>query len=305
MFFVLLLYSLFASVFVIAKYGLLYTQPIFLVGSRMFLAGSLLIAYQYFKNGEKFQFKYKGWNRIFLLAACNIYLTNVFELWGLQFLTSANACLIYGLSPFLSALFAYLIFSERLSWKKWSGLIIGFLGLMPTLLVDAGNKGAGGTLIGFSWAEIALLLATIFSVYGWILLQQLVRDEGCSPLTANGLSMCIGGAIALLHSGLVETWNPFPFTEFLPFFEATVLLLVISNLVCYNLYGFLLRRYSATFMSFAGGTTPYFTALFGWIVLGESVGWPFFLSTFLVFGGLLIFYQEELRATPLVKAVSG
>jgi drug/metabolite transporter (DMT)-like permease len=304
MFFVLLLYALFASVFVVAKYGLEYTQPIFLVGARMFLAGGLLVVYQYFKHGDTFQFKLKGWTRILLLAACNIYLTNVFELWGLQFLSSSKTCLIYGLSPFLSALFAYLIFSERLSWKKWTGLIIGFLGLLPTLLHDSGQEGLTGTLMGFSFAEIAVLLATIFSVYGWILLQQLVRDEGCSPLTANGLSMLIGGAVALLHSGLVETWNPFPFTEFLPFIEATILLLIISNLVCYNLYGFLLKRYSATFMSFAGGTTPYFTALFGWIILGESVGWPFFISTFLVFAGLLIFYQEELRIKPLVKAVN-
>ncbi|MCV5950917.1 DMT family transporter, partial [Escherichia coli] len=63
----------------------------------------------------------------------------------------------------------------------------------------------------------------------------------------------------------------------------------------YNLYGTLLKRYSATFMSFAGFTTPLFTALFGWLVLGEIVTWPFYVSFCIVLLGLVLFDQEELK----------
>lgn len=297
MFYVLLLYALFASVFTIAKTGLLYVQPFFLVGSRMLLAGVILLAYQLAFNRQSFSFGKKTWGRIFLLAFFNIYLTNVFEFWGLRYLTSFKTCFIYSLSPFLSALFSYFLLSEKLSGKKWMGLLVGFFGFLPILLNHSSSEEQTGYFLFFSWAELAVMIAVISSVYGWILLKQLVNEDQLSPLTANGTSMFIGGILALGHSYAVEDWNPFPVTNYPIFFECAILLTIISNLICYNLYGSLLKRYSATFMSFAGSTTPLFTALFGWLILGEVITLAFSLSFFIVLFGLLLFDQDELKQT--------
>lgn len=293
---VLLLYALFASVFTIAKTGLEFSQPFFFVGARMVLAGTILLAYQCFWRPEKIAWKNLHWGKIIQLAACNIYLTNVFEFWGLQYLTSVKTCLIYSLSPFVSALFSYLIFSEKMTQKKWLGLSIGCLGLIPILLQQSSTEGLGGQFFVFSWAEISVMLAAVLSVYGWILLKQLVREEGTPPFLANGLSMLIGGGFATVHSGFVEQWDPIPVSSLVPFIGCSLLLITISNLICYNLYGTLLKRFSATFMSFAGFTTPFFAALFGWLILGEQISWTFYISTTIQIIGLLIFYQEELQS---------
>ncbi len=69
---------------------------------------------------------------------------------------------------------------------------------------------------------------------------------------------------------------------------------LISNLICYNLYGHLLKRYSATFMSFAGLMTPLFAVFFGWVFLAESVDVSFFVSLVLFLLGLYCFHSEEL-----------
>lgn len=295
MFYVLLLYALFASVIVTSKTALMYTQPFFLVGARMLLAGIILLAYQSFYQKQKFSFSSKTWIRLFFLAIFNIYLTNVFEFWGLRFLTSFKTCFIYSLSPFLSALFSYFIFSETLSIKKWGGLLLGIIGFVPILLTQTSSEEMSGQVLFFSWAELSVMIAAICSVLGWIFLKQLVNEDGLAPMMANGISMFIGGAIALAHSFAVEDWNPFPVTNYTIFFECTLLLIVVSNLICYNLYGTLLKKYTATFMSFAGFTTPLFTALFGWLVLGEIVTWPFYVSFVIVLFGLLIFDQDELK----------
>ncbi len=295
MFLVTLLYALFASVFTIAKTGLEYTQPFFFVASRMMFAGILMIAYQYWYKGEKFIFSKKAWSRVLCLAFFNIYLTNACELWGLKYLTSFKTCFIYSLSPFVSALFSYFLFTEKLSWRKWTGLLIGFAGFIPILMTQSSTEEQTGELFFLSWAELAVICAAVSSVYGWIVLKQLVNEEKYTPLMANGLSMLIGGTIALGHSWSVETWDPVPVTSFFPYLECTLLLIVISNMICYNLYGHLLKSYTATFMSFAGFTTPLFTALFGWIFLGEFVTWSFYVSFVIVFSGLLLYYQEELK----------
>lgn len=298
MLYVILLYALFASVFTIAKTGLDYSQPLFFMGTRMALAGVILVGYQYFFDKKNFQIKKTDLTRIFKLAVFNIYLTNVCEFWGLKHLTSFKTCFIYSLSPFVSALLSYFIFSEKLNYKKWAGLLIGFLGFIPILLSQTATEEQTGHFLFLSWAEIAVITAAVSSVYGWIVLSQLIKENGVSPIMANGLSMLIGGGMALVHSSFIEEWNPVPVMEWMPFAVCAFALIIISNLICYNLYGVLLKRYSATFMSFAGFTTPLFTALFGWICLGEVVTWPFYVSAITVFSGLLLFYQQELLPKP-------
>lgn len=293
--FVLLLYALFASVFTISKTALEYTSPLFLIGSRMLVAGILMIGYQLWRHRDEMKFTRNDLKRFFLLGLLNIYLANAFEFWGLQYLTSFKTCFIYSLCPFLSALFCYLLFKENLTSKKWLGLMIGVLGMSPILLSQTTAEEKLGHIFIFSWAELSVMMAAICSVYGWILLGQIVKENKHSFLTANGFSMLFGGILALFHSFLVENWNPFPVISYVPFFECALALLIVSNLIAYNLYGFLFKKFTATFLSFAGFTTPLFTALFGWFFLGETVTLPFYLSAAVVFIGLFIFYQEELK----------
>lgn len=292
MFLVILLYLLFASVFTTSKTALEYSQPFFLVGSRMFVAGIILLGYQYFST-KKFNINGKHFGKLILLSIFAIYLTNVFEFWGLKYLTSFKTCFIYSLSPFISAILSYFVLQEKMSAKKWLGFAVGMAGFLPILLTETNHEELAGHLWVFSWAELAVVMAVICSVYGWILLKQVI-DAGYEPTMANGIAMVLGGSFALIHSSLVEEWHPIPVTEFEPFLISALILILVSNLICYNLYGHLLKRFSATFMSFAGLTTPLFTALFGWLFLGEVVTWPFYLSFCIVFSGLLIFYREEL-----------
>jgi len=301
---VLFLYALFASVFTIAKEGLDYTAPFFLVGSRMFVAGALMIGFQCWKNPSALRLKKEDWKGLVLLGMLNIYLTNVFEFWGLQYLTSFKTCFFYSLSPFISALFSYFILSEKLSWKKWLGLAVGFTGFIPILLIQGEGEAFAGEFWIFSWAELAVLSAATCSVFGWILLRKLVNRSKIPFFVANGYSMVIGGAFALFHSFCVESWNPIPTTDIYMFLKAFLLLILISNLVCYNLYGHLLKKFSATFMTFAGLVTPIFTALFGYFFLQETVSIEFFYAIGVVLLGLTIFYYEELRAERKISAPS-
>lgn len=295
MFLVVLLYALFASVFTIAKTGLEYSEPLFFVGSRMFAAGVLMLSYQFLFDRKNFFFRRADWLKVFGLGLFNIYLTNAFEFWGLQYLTSFKTCFIYSLSPFVSALLSYFMFAETMNLKKWMGLLIGFTGFIPILLSHTATEDQTGGIFFLSWAEMAVMAAAVCGVYGWILLRKLVKDGGYSSFMANGLSMLIGGVMALLHSSLVENWDPLPVTHVMPFLDCAILLILVSNLICYNLYGYLLRHYTATFISFAGFVTPLFSAFFGWLYLGEVVTMPFYISAAIVSVGLFTFYQEELK----------
>lgn len=301
LFFVFLTFFVWSTMFTLGKTTLECAPPIFLTGARMFLGGLVILAFlAFFKRGD-LKIKKHHFFPLFLLSLSAVYLSNVFEFWGLQYLTAAKACFIYSLSPFLSALFSYFQFKEKVTSRKLLGLIVGFIGFLPVLLNQSGSEKLVGQVGFLSWAEISMMLATACAVYGWILLRKLGKEDEISPLMANGTSMCVGGALALLHSFAADSWNPTPITNYPGFFQGVFLMIIISNLICYNLYGWLLKRFTATFLSFAGLMTPLFAAFFGWLIRGETVSWIFFLSVGIISLGLWLVYSEELRLGYIVR----
>jgi drug/metabolite transporter (DMT)-like permease len=302
-FLVILLFALFASLFGLSKDTLNYCEPFFLIGSRMLFAGLLLVGHQLIWNRKQFNFKLSHLLPLTLLGFLAIYVTNITEIWGLQYVDSSKACLIYSLSPFLSALVAYLVLKETLNSKKWLGLIIGFAGLIPIFMTQTQGERSSGTFMNIPLAEISLLIAVFCSVYGWTLLKKIINEFHYSPLMANGISMILGGVLALCHSYFSgESWAPVPVTDFGPYLQNTLLMTLISNIVAYNLYGYLLKHYSATFMSVAGLITPLFASFIGWAFMNETITWHYFASTAIFSVGLTIFYQEELKREKLLAS---
>lgn len=299
MFLILVLYALAASSFTIAKAALAYTQPIFFVGIRMFIAGVMLLGYYFFRYAS-FKIPRKDWGRFALIILVHIYLAFVLDLVALDYMSSFKGAFIYNLSPFIAALFSYLYFDERMTWRKWLGLGIGFLGFVPEFIAPAPSELIAGGIAFISWPELMMVGSVISAVLGWIIFRSLVKD-GYSPFFINGFGMIGGGILALITSPFFETWDTALVSDWKAFAYILFLIIFSANILFYNLYGYLLKTYTATFLSFAGFITPLFAALFGWFFLGESIAWHFFLSVIVVVIGLTVFYFEELRQGYIVR----
>jgi len=294
---VVVMYATWSSIFSLGKMTLQYAPPLFLTAFRMSLAGLLLLFFFRFVKGTSFKFDRKQWLSLILLAFFSIYLTNILEFWGLQYLSAAKTCFLYSLSPFFAAFFSYLHFKEKMNRNKWLGLSIGFIGFFPVLLTQTGSEELFQAFGFFSWPTLAIMGAALCSVYGWILLRLVVKDQAIAPPVANGVCMLIGGCFAFTHSFFVDSWNPLPIAvgKGLPFLQGALLMTLISNIICYNLYGMLLKRYTATFLSFMGLLSPIFASMTAWLFLGETPSWTIFLSTAIVSLGLWVVYRAELK----------
>src|SRR3989338_10992446 len=129
--------------------------------------------------------------------------------------------------------------------RKWIGFVIGFIGIIPVIMHQTGAEAQMRSFWIFSWPELALFTATATSVLGWILLKKTVSVKQMSPLLADGFSMLLGGVLTLAHSRVFENWNPVPVFEWGGFIKTGLAMLVNSNLIAYNLYGFLLKKFTA------------------------------------------------------------
>lgn len=293
MWLIFVLYGICASMFTISKYVLGFAQPIFFMSVRMIGAGIILGGYYWIKN-KSFMRQYMAssfsdWFLFLQIIVFHVYLTYICDLCALTQLTSIESAFIYNLAPFLSALFSYFWFAETMTIKKWLGLLLGFSSLFPELITEPLN-------FKQKLAPIAItILAVISSSYGWVVLRKLVKDKQYSPLYVNSVGMFFGGVAALITSLLSEIWMPFPVYNWAGFIRGTICIIVVANIIFYNLYGFLLKKYTATFLSFAGFLCPLFSIVFGALFLRESVPTHFIFSTLLVSIGLFIFYHEDLR----------
>ena len=124
MFLLFVLYAFFASTFIIGREAVLAVPPMFFIGIRMVIAGILLIGFVRIFNKENFKFKKEDFFWFAGIVLFHIYLSYILEFISLQYLTGAKVSLLFNLSPFITALFAYFFFGELLSFKKWIGLLI-------------------------------------------------------------------------------------------------------------------------------------------------------------------------------------
>jgi len=297
-----LLFALWTLSFPVGKYMLQFTSPIFLTAIRMLLSGLILISYLAFKKKIPI-LSQKGWISIAILSLFSIYLSNILEFWSLSHLSAAKTCFIYGLSPFITALLSYFHFREKMTSLKWLGLSLGFLGFIPVILTKTGTESLVHAFGSFTWPELSMFGAAFFSVYGWIMLRLIVRDEEIPILFANGSSMLIGGLLALATSPFFESFSPSPIVSggLLPLGASLIFISLLSNVLCYNLYGFLLKRFTATFLSLVGLLSPLFTSLHSFILLQEPFSPAILISTTAVLLGLGLVYREEKRLGYILK----
>lgn len=288
-----MLYALFALSVFISKVIFSYCTPIFYIGARMSIAGMILLAYQYIYAHEHFHLKREHFWHYVQVVFFGIYFTYIIRFWGLTELPVSKAMFMFNLAPFMSALFSYFFFNEAMSRKKWLGLTIGFIGFIPIVVSKVGEENLKQFLF-FSWPELAVLLSVVCHSYNWILIRKLVRDHSQSPAMINGFTMLIGGIGALITSPFFEGFTPV--NNYLEFGKLLAFVIIISNLICHNLYAYLLKTYTATFLSFAGFLSPLFAALYGWMWLNEKITWHFYVSSVIVFIGLVLFYQDELQS---------
>lgn len=278
---------------VCAKTVLWYAQPIFYIGSRLLLAGILLLSYQYIFKRHNFAFNKEHLGLFLQVISIQLYLSYILDSFALGHFTAARVCFFYNLSPFIAAFFSYLVFKEKMTIKKWLGMTIGFVGFLPMLMSYFPSEGADALLL--SWTSIMLFGAVACNTYGYIVIRKLVGQKGYSSFMVTGLCTFGAGILALFTSFVLEGWNPLPVTDMRNFAQQLVTVTFVGSILSYGLHVHLLRKYTATFLAFVAFLFPLFGALFGWLFLGETISANFFISAICVFFGLYVFYQEELR----------
>jgi len=284
------LQALYGTTLTASKVLVSFAAPILIIGIRMITAGGLLLGYQATWQPKVLKISREAWPYILQFAFFNIYLPYVLRYWSLQYLSVNKISLFLYLTPLVSYILSCLLGLQQSSYRKWIGITISFAGFVPSMFDHSSVENVGYQLGFFSLAEIAMFIAIVAQSYSWIVMQRIAKTH-LNVTTVNGLSMLLGGLLALATSFILNEPftinNPWAFSGWLAF------VIIVTNIIFYNAQAILLKHFSATIIALTGLCAPLVATLTSALVLHEPITWQFLFSSTLLAIGVYIFYKTE------------
>lgn len=195
--------------------------------------------------------------------------------------------LIVGLQPILTAFAAAPLLGERLATVQWSGLVLGFAGVVLVVWDKLGLQGLGAASI--AWSVIALASITGGTLY---------QKRYCPKFDLRAGSVIqFGAALALLlplayaTERMAVTWSG----EFV--FALGWLVLVLS-IGAISLLFFLIEHGEATRVSSLFYLTPATTALMAYAMFGETLSAKALAGMAIAIAGVALVARRPGLATP-------
>lgn len=228
-----------------------------------------------------------------LASGLGIYGAMTCSYWGAQFIPSGWISVIFGLSPILTGVMAFLWLGERLTPARLAGMALGLAGLA----VIYGRGAAFGPQAVWGILAVALGAACHSASAVWV--KRLAADLPVLAVTAGGVT-----AAAILDA---LTWGlsglGWPAQVTVRAALSIVYLGVGGSVIGFVLYFYVLRQVEATRVALITLVTPVSALLLGHLLNGEPLSAQVWWGTAAILAGLLL-YQAGARR-PLKEPGSG
>jgi drug/metabolite transporter (DMT)-like permease len=244
--------------------------PLFLAGSRFFVAGALLLLWRRYsaRAGEKQRgIERADWPSVLIAAMLVIVLTYSLLFWGTQRVASGLAAVLnLALTPV--ALFAIGLAhgEERFERRRLAAIAVGVAGLVILFWPD-GSRRAGGEIAGMA----AIVGGTLAYCWGSVLSRPLLRRLG--PEAVSGWTCLIGGLALIGLSAVLEPIERATFVAFVapPVLAGWLFLVVFGSLVAFTIYLRLVRDWGASRAGLYAFVSPAIAVATGVLVSGERL----------------------------------
>ena len=259
-------------------------SQILFAGYRFFLSGVLTFALGCLLERRILRMKRENFGVIFRQGVLQTTIQYVCFYIGLAHTTGAKGSIINASNAFVSIVAAhYMIRSERMTWKKGLGCVLGLAGVVLVNL-EPGGFGGGFRFLG----EGMVLLCTIAYGVSTVLLKMISDRE--SPMTITAYQTLIGSALLivigwLLHGDVgVFTWKS----------AALLFYMALLSTVAFSLWTLLLKYNPVGKVAVYGFTIPIFGVLLSGILLGETIFSVKYLAALLfVSGGVILVNRND------------
>lgn len=274
--------SLWGGVYVVSKVVLEYLPALELIWLRYMLALVTMVALGLVK-GVSWKISNKTWFYVVCVGFIGYFISIWAQFAGTHLSSAQAGSVITSATPAFMVLFARIILGEQITGRKAVSLLLATAGVLCIVGVDdlGDSSRLGGLILGLAaltWALMSVLVKKIPSEYSLIVVTTyaiLVATVAMTPLALNQM-----------HPGQLELLA-------LPQVWAGVLYMgTISTAGAYYFWNKGLQLVEAGTGSIYFFFQPVVGTFFGWLVLGETVGWSFWLGAGMIFAGVVLVIRE-------------
>ncbi|RQH00495.1 DMT family transporter [Natrarchaeobius oligotrophus] len=285
----LALAAIWGSAFVAISAGLEYFPPVLFAALRYDVAGAVMLAYAIYV-GDRWRPRGRDeWGVVAVGAGLLIAAYHAFLFVGQQHTTAAAAAILVSLSPVLTTGFARaLLPSDALSVVGVVGVAIGLVGVAVIARPDPSNLFAADAVGAF----LVFCAAASFAL-GSVLTR---RIDSALPIETMEAWSMIGGAL-VMHAISLALGEPVDPSAWLhpEALGALGYLAIVASAVGFLLYFDLLEHLGAVEINMVSYVAPVFTAIVGWLYLGEVVDAATVLGFVLIAAGFALVKRRALR----------
>jgi drug/metabolite transporter (DMT)-like permease len=232
-----------------------------------------------------------GW-RLLVLAGLGIAGYNSLLYAAAQTTAAINITLVNTCLPLMTFIGAGLLLGEWPQRRAWWGMAVAASGLLVLI-----SKGSWASISGlaFNQGDLIMLLA----VADWALYSLLLRRWSAHllpipPLALLGVLMLLGVPL-ILPFYLYELAQGAHFSVTPHNLAAIGYTAIFASLLAYLAWNHAIRVLGAAKAALSNYLMPVFTAVLGWVLLGEGLQNYHWLGAALIFAGLLLGTQGQAR----------
>ncbi|MGH7884166.1 MAG: DMT family transporter [Thermodesulfobacteriota bacterium] len=257
---------------VLMKQALNYMDPFTFGALRNSLGALCLIPFIYkkssfnFSNLTNFNYAVIGFFQTFVMFSLIIY--------GMKFVTAGKTSVVLYTMPVWTSIFLHFFLKEKLSRKKWIGILFGIIGILFILGWDILAKQNIKILFG----ELLILMAAVSWAAANIWNRKKLSKH--SSFVVNGYQLTIGSILLIILSVSTEgffivDWNYY--SIFIILFTG-----IIASAINFSIWFSLINKMDINVTTFSSLLVPVFGLIFDWAILGTK------LDIGLIVGGIFI-----------------
>lgn len=213
-----------------------------------------------------------------------------FAYWGLQRVSAGLGAVFLATVPLLTFAFALAHRQERF---RWDGLIGGVFAVAGMAVIFREGLGAG---VPFASLLSLLAAAACFAETGVVV----KAFPSVHPASMNAIGLGVGGLMLLALTILYGEAHVVP--ELAKTWVAQGYLVVLGSVVTFMLYVYVLRRWTASAVSYEGVLIPLVAILLASWLQDEEITWGFAAGSVLVLIGVYVGALRGIGDEPVLEA---
>jgi len=276
----LILATLWGPSFLLIKIAVTEIPPMLLASLRIGIAAAVLCLILYVKK-EKLSRDFQFWKHVAIAGLFAHAIPFTLFNWGEQYIDSALASILNGLTPLFTIIMAhFMVREEKITIQKAIGTLLGFAGLI-VLISPNFNGESNAAFYGILAVSIAAFSYAIAIIYARL---NLLKSR---PLHAPTSQLLVTAIYLIPLAFFVDQ----PIQLLSISWQAAVAILILGvfgTAFAFMVYYKILDRAGASFLSLSVYLTPVYGVILGIIFLGESLSIEAIIGAVIILAGLLI-----------------